>query len=1359
MRRRIIGSALLVAGLLLGSMLLALAAPHAVESTPAPQSNPGMESLIAQAITLDPAAEKRIADYRAHPERAGELVPPMYVEPYSGPLKPRQITPKDFYLNLVDVSNQNGIVVKFTEDAMIRWQDGKPYSKRGASVQPIFDFLARHPGIIMDRNDPFHSEELFDYWEANGEKNTGQDLANLNNFYEFFVPENPDPMGLIREVLEWDIVETAWYVPKWELACTDVAPATPDWEANQDYLDPAPLGVDAQYAWAYHPTYGRGRAGYWCIDIEGSWTEGHEDLPTSFSILEGGDGGWLGDHGDAVVGIIAACNNDYGITGISSNVTPKAISWPWQTGATDQDRWITAFNAADGWLFPGESYMIEIHYFGPDPGYGCDTVCGNCGQFRYIAVEYWDNVFTAIQTHTANGTLVYEAAGNGQMNLDNAVYGNRFQRWFRDSGAMLIGAGIPNTRVGECWSNYGSRCDLQGWGSGVYTLGYGWLWAGTVAPDRTQWYTNGFGGTSSATPIVTGSGNVLQAISQGKYGITLTPSQMRDYLSITGTAWAGTHNVGERPNLASAINYIEPDVTYYLPAGWSYPFTPRNTTGATSDNCLITPLDGNTNNTYYNFRGINSGRSPAPDCTGTVVGGLIELDGAGITGYSTGRLSPNQQYSATNWGPVTVRGGRHSWRFTGDDQNLFNEYSETNNAYTNQFVWSPLIMTPEIVYTRSVPPLKSWGSPAYVNGDGFRANGGWWLGVAVLPEVGTDDVDLYSYASAYSSTTGFDSYIRRSQYGSGSPDFVLVNGNQVGHNPTRNYQAIRYDDTDAGNFRIESDTSRPAWSTPYANTDYLPSTEIFDMYELYMVNGSQYFIGVTDVDAGLDLKLTIYSPDSSEMAYSGYKFYRNDRGAGGSEYVIWTCDRTGYYAAVAMKNSYLGYGVGGWYTFRFESPGTPNLAVQPLSAGWEAPLVVRHSNDAATNNALFPAALQHDAFCYFNSAWLNKGTAVCPAGYDAQIVIDGQGLFDLIGGQLNPYFYYMDINDGPWAGIRGGRHTISLTVDLGNSVAESSEGDNAHSAQYVWSPLPLTHGVGLGRFGPPLKGTGAYYNNDGFSFNPAAFYGSAVGVLPNGLAADYDMYVYSDYAGTYSGYSNLIGYSPFGSCAVDYVIVPYRLESTYDTYYPAAINYNGATDAMYVEAKHTAGRVSFGSTLSFSDSLMNDNILNPYEFYMEGGSSYLFELDILSGSAYLELRVFRDSLTVVGRPSAVAVGYSGSILTYTPPVSDWYMIVVARYDCNSSGMPVWYQINVGPNTPPPVTDLTADYWPSPAGIRLAWSPISFPYGFRYIIYRNSVPDFTPTIADSIGWTTDTTYIDVNPFAATKNFYCVQVRPN
>ena len=54
------------------------------------------------------------------------------------------------------------------------------------------------------------------------------------------------------------------------------------------------------------------------------------------------------------------------------------------------------------------------------------------------------------------------------------------------------------------FSNYGSRVDLSGWGFDVVTTGYGDLQSG----HRDEWYTEIFGGTSGATPIVAGH-NIL----------------------------------------------------------------------------------------------------------------------------------------------------------------------------------------------------------------------------------------------------------------------------------------------------------------------------------------------------------------------------------------------------------------------------------------------------------------------------------------------------------------------------------------------------------------------------------------------------------------------------------------------------------------------------------------------------------------------------------------------------------------------------------------------------------------------------------------------------------------------------------
>ena len=87
---------------------------------------------------------------------------------------------------------------------------------------------------------------------------------------------------------------------------------------------------------------------------------------------------------------------------------------------------------------------------------------------------------------TAKGITVVEAAGNGNQKLDLAIFnGTGLQK---DSGAIVVGAGIPPTNdfdtdsayasIGvprsRIWfSNYGKIVNVHAWGWHVTTLGYG----------------------------------------------------------------------------------------------------------------------------------------------------------------------------------------------------------------------------------------------------------------------------------------------------------------------------------------------------------------------------------------------------------------------------------------------------------------------------------------------------------------------------------------------------------------------------------------------------------------------------------------------------------------------------------------------------------------------------------------------------------------------------------------------------------------------------------------------------------------------------------------------------------------------
>src|SRR5262249_24607626 len=183
---------------------------------------------------------------------------------------------------------------------------------------------------------------------------------------------------------------------------------------------------------------------------------------------------------------------------------------------------------------------------------GLTCTC-NCPQFEMVPVEWENAEFDAILSAASASVIVTEPAGNGSMDLDDARYKGAFDRTKRFSGAIMVGAGTASNGAPECWTNYGSRIDVHGWGDGVTTLHYGDL-AMVNGTDQRQWYTGSFSGTSSATPIVAGPIGASQAIERSRTGWPLTGAQLVDLFRSTGTPQAtSTKAIGPLPNLRAAI--------------------------------------------------------------------------------------------------------------------------------------------------------------------------------------------------------------------------------------------------------------------------------------------------------------------------------------------------------------------------------------------------------------------------------------------------------------------------------------------------------------------------------------------------------------------------------------------------------------------------------------------------------------------------------------------------------------------------------------------------------------------------------------------------------------------------------------
>ena len=322
----------------------------------------------------------------------------------------------------------------------------------------------------------------------------------------------------------------------------------------------APGGIDARFSWTIPGGNGSGVTIY---DVEYSWNQGHEDLSKIHGIpllVNPGDSAIDpfndNNHGTAVVGELAADNDAKGVTG---------ISW----GANVR---LAPANTANLGYNPANAILLAVADGSPGDVILIEQQANVCGVGAFGPSEWISSVFDAIQTAVANRFVVVEAAGNGNVNLDQAACGTTFDRTVRDSGAIIVGAGQPpssgSDRQRESFSTYGSRVDLQGWGSSVQTTGYGVSYTNPDDPgNRNFWYTSSFNGTSSASPIVSGAAANLQSIALSRFGTPLTAFQIRQLLVESGSPQLGTttEHIGPRPNLRSVYSLVTaPAVDIFL---------------------------------------------------------------------------------------------------------------------------------------------------------------------------------------------------------------------------------------------------------------------------------------------------------------------------------------------------------------------------------------------------------------------------------------------------------------------------------------------------------------------------------------------------------------------------------------------------------------------------------------------------------------------------------------------------------------------------------------------------------------------------------------------------------------------------
>ncbi len=441
------------------------------------------------------------------------------------------------------------VVVKFPDQMEIRYTDNLEKTIAYPGFKEAWTKIQdKFPGITINRHfTTVNPETIKGLMHKAQEVNSRYVPSNLLNYFSINTPPGTDPDELRAAIQSLRMFDTVYvdYGPEVPPVINDGDdPRSP----NQGYLDPAPDGIDARHAFARMDNAHGG--GIHFVDMEQGWNLTHEDLPAGIPIISGVNMAWF-YHGTGVLGEVSATDNTVGCVGIAPGCTTSVVS-EWRTAAS--------FNSAEAILSaltimnPGDVLLLEAQ----------KTLPGT----TYMPIEVLQAEFDAIQLATSLGIVVVEAAGNGGNDLDNVnVPGvgfvlNRAHADFRDSGAIMVGASssaVPHTRMG--FSNFGSRIDCYGWGENVDTL------STNSAGTANNQYSSTFGGTSSASPIVTGAAIVVQGLMEGNHGFRYSPYELRDILSdpANGTASSNpaTDRIGVMPNLQTIIDTVigvSPDV-------------------------------------------------------------------------------------------------------------------------------------------------------------------------------------------------------------------------------------------------------------------------------------------------------------------------------------------------------------------------------------------------------------------------------------------------------------------------------------------------------------------------------------------------------------------------------------------------------------------------------------------------------------------------------------------------------------------------------------------------------------------------------------------------------------------------------
>jgi len=346
-----------------------------------------------------------------------------------------------------------------------------------------------------------------------------------------------------------------------------------------------------------------------------------------------------------------------------------------------------------------------------------------------------------------------------------------------------------------------------------------------------------------------------------------------------------------------------------FPSDWHGPVVP--TPAAVSSGPLAEPdtLYGDVLPTYVNYSLANVGRAVAEN----LATHAIEIDSEPVVEVVMGQFPPATSFSffdQTN--TFVVSGGRHVITLNTDRYNNVTEIYETNNAWADQYCWSPARMLTGAVLQLPAPP-QPWAAwddlpDTFVpstNCSGMRSSSGfeYWKGCAAVAEIPNDDVDVFAFEALSGTRDGFGNSLHFSAIPGDELDYLLVNFNVE---PRR--------DIDFGfvNFGVDGDIYVEDLVSTLANVPLdgvlgpftLGVGELVDVFDIYLTAGVTV-LHVQNLSGGAELGISLHPMDATivnrlDTVAGGYAV---GAGPGQDVSIVPVVQTNGYYGLTVWKKT------------------------------------------------------------------------------------------------------------------------------------------------------------------------------------------------------------------------------------------------------------------------------------------------------------------------------------------------------------------------------------------------------------------------------------------------------------------------